>query len=137
MRPEEENRLNRQLNLGVDKGMRLVLRWESGFTVTVHSWEAAAVITKQRLQNTKNPLRKASSFRQNFYAGDYADGIQCVNPSSMRTEPCFIEMTHQAKRGAAVDPVVQARKLEELKAKAAKLANKLIEVNNEIERLDE
>lgn len=128
MHPEAENRLARLANLGVDRGMRLKLEWLSGFAVTVHSWEAATVITGQTLNKRKNSLRKASAFRQNFYSGAYLDGVECLNPDTNVYELCLLTVLHTAKTGAPVNPVVQARKKTELEAKIRRYQARIVEM---------
>ena len=135
MREEVKNRLMRQVNLGVDKGLRLELRWESGFTVTVHSWEAAAVITKAGLQKRQNSKNKASTFRVNFYQEVYADGIMCVNPDTMSVELCFVALVQNARRGPSVSDEVRKRKEKEVELKVQARAVKLRKAELELERL--
>jgi len=135
MRIEVKNRLDRQTQLGVDKGMRLKLAWQSGFTVTVHSWEAAAVILKQGITYRSDSNSKASSFRQSFYAGRYADGVECQNPDTLRHELCFITLEQNARRGAPRDPEVTQRKRVELQAKITKLEQKLEEAKKDLAAL--
>jgi hypothetical protein len=108
MTPEQQSRLDRQCKLGRDNGMRLKLRWESGFTVTVFSWEAAAAITG----------KSKYTMRVYWHDGRLAEGLMSINPSSMRPELCFFTEEQKARRGAKPDKPNQIRKLEEQLAKA-------------------
>jgi hypothetical protein len=135
MRSDQLNKLERQSRIGEDKGLRLELRWESGFTVKVHSWEAAAIILKQGLQKRQNSKHAASTFRVNFYNKVYEEGVLVSNPETLNPELCFITLVQNARRGAPRDPEVSKRKAAELKAKIAKLETKLADAKFELDNL--
>lgn len=94
MTPERQSRLNRQVILGRDSGFRLRLTWDSGFTVTVHSWEAVSAI----MGVSKDAMR------QYWYQGKLAEGYESQNPSTGITEKCWFEELAKARRGPPMDP---------------------------------
>jgi len=115
MTPEQQGRLERQKNLGKDNGLRLRLQWDSGFSVVVHSWEAAAAITG----------RNKLTLPVYYSSGRLAEGLMCRNPDTYRFEECFLTVEQPGKRGAPADPTVKRRKLAELDAKIARAQIKI------------
>lgn len=131
MTPERKNRLARQLNLGRDNGMRLKLTWESGFTVTVHSWEAAAAVLGRI---------KAGTLRQYWYKSSLFDehlknGYECQNPDTYAHERCYFIMEQNARRGPPTSEAAQKRREEMARIKVEQRKLKLEKAELELQRL--
>lgn len=94
MTPEQQNRLNRQVNLGRDSGMRMRLTWEDGFSIVVHSWEAVSAIFGVSKR----------AMRERWYSDRISDGCACPNPNTGLRELCMFEELQKPRRGPPMDP---------------------------------
>lgn len=132
MTPELKNRLARQCSIGTDNGMLLRLRWESGFSVVVNNWDAAAAILGTKIS--------ALTLRQYWYKANLRkeyleNGYTCRSPEGP-IEPCFFEMERPARRGAPVLPDTIAKKQSAARLKVEKAAARLAKAQAELELLN-